>query len=52
VAARPRSGQKRAGKKEGVLGILCPQGFLPARRNFWRSSCRAAGAAVGQFRSK
>jgi len=43
-AALPRSGQRRAGKKEGVLGVLCPQEFLPARR-FWRSSCRAAGAA-------
>jgi len=40
VAARPRSGQRRAGKKEGVLGVLCPQGFLPARRNFWRVPAR------------
>jgi len=29
AAARPRSGQRRAGKKEGVLGVLCPQGFCP-----------------------
>jgi len=39
--ARPRSGQRRAGKKEGVLG----EGFLPARRNFWQSSCPPPAAA-------
>jgi len=47
----PAKRAMRAGKKEGVLGVLCPQEFLPARR-FWRNSCRAAGAAVSQFRSK
>jgi len=35
----------RAGKKEGVLGVLCPQEFLPARRNFRRNSCPPPQAA-------
>ena len=42
------SAKEQAGKKEGGLG----KEFLPARRNFRRSSCRAYGAAVGQSRSK
>jgi len=50
VAARPRSGQRRAGKKEGVLGVLCPQGFLPARRNFWRVPARRRRRAKNQRR--
>ena len=28
-AARPRSGQRRAGKKEGVLGVWVPRDFCP-----------------------
>jgi hypothetical protein len=27
--ARPRSGQRRAGKKEGVLGVNVPRNFCP-----------------------
>jgi len=39
---------RRAGKKKRESG---GNEFLPARR-FWRSSCRACGAVVGQSRSK
>jgi len=52
IGGSPAERAKAGGQKERGFRSLCPQEFLPARRKFRRSSCRACGAAVGQFRSK
>jgi len=48
LAARPRSEQRRAGKKEGILG----GGIFARPPQFPAEFLPPAGAAVGQFRSK
>jgi len=46
AATRPRSGQKRAGKKEGVLGVCVPRNFCPPAEIFSGFLPAAAGGGL------
>jgi len=51
AATRPRSGQKRAGKKEGVLGVCVPRNFCPPAAIFGGvPACRRRRRAKNQRR--
>jgi len=50
IGGSPAKRAKAGGQKGRGFRSLGPQEFLPARRNFRRSSCRASRGS--QFRSK
>ena len=44
ATARPRSGQKRAGKKEGGLSVISTRNFCPPAGFWWRVGVRPPSA--------